>query len=130
VVVVSSSGGEGAKAFGGIALLIAGLAGMAAIMRPMNQQLDMMKENITAINGRMEHDDLRERLDAGQLSHLMAMTKAAAEAEKEEKIAIRDLQLWSADHDMRVRALNAAQWERIKSLERQLYGKAVANDPQ
>lgn len=40
---------------------------------------------------------------------------------------VRDGEMWQADHDLRVRGLNSAQWERIRALERELYG--AAGDP-
>ena len=63
-----------------------------------------------------------------ELDHLLTMSAQAQKAEAEEKQSIRELEKWSATHDMRVRAVNAEQYERLKALERAVYGKAVRNE--
>lgn len=110
--------GEGAKAFGGIALLIAGLAGMAAIMRPMNQQIDAMHDSIKTLR-----DDLTRHTE--KKDHPAWQTQEIVDL----KVISDRIRQWQESHDLRVVALNAAQWERIKALERQLYGQEVSLDP-
>ena len=36
------------------------------------------------------------------------------------------VEVWTDSHDLRVRGLNTAQWERIKALERVTYGESIS----
>lgn len=89
---------NGAKAFGGIAAIIAiiGTLGgiMLAITRPLSQQMTSVTETQTKETDRWQHEV--DKYDA-----------------------------WIGEHDRRIEARDAAQWERIKSLERAIFGKAL-----
>ena len=50
-----------------------------------------------------------------------AKTRCDAHSVRDER-TMEKMQDWQSDHDLRVRGLNAAQWERIRSLERQVFG--------
>jgi hypothetical protein len=43
---------------------------------------------------------------------------------EELKRRMHEVEAWEKDHDKRVVGLNAAQWERIKALERKIFGQA------
>ena len=44
---------------------------------------------------------------------------------KNEKEEHDKVDLWIGEHDRRIEARDAAQWERIKSLEREIFGQAA-----
>ena len=42
------------------------------------------------------------------------------------KSRVLNLEQWQTEHDQRVVGINAAQWERLKALERQVFGKPLS----
>ncbi len=99
---------------------------MFSINRPMAQRIDQLERQLASVTVRMEHDDERERSDAALMAHLGAEGAAeqAAIAKLGDSLAL--VRRWMEKHDLRVVGLNAAQWERIKALERKVYGKTVS----
>ncbi len=89
---------NGAKAFGGIAAIIAiiGTIGgiMLAITRPLSQEM-------TSVTETQNKEVARWQLKADKFDD------------------------WKSEHDRRIEARDAAQWERIKSLERVVFGKTL-----
>ncbi len=111
---------------------------MFSINRPMAQRIDQLERSLASFKTesaglhagttmRMEKDDDRERSDAALMAHLGAEgeSEQAAIARLDDSLEL--MRLWMERHDLRVVALNAAQWERIKALERGVYGKPVRN---
>jgi len=111
---------------------------MFSINRPMAQRIDQLERSLASFKTesaglhagttmRMEKDDDRERSDAALMAHLGAEgeSEQAAIARLDDSLEL--MRLWMERHDLRVVALNAAQWERIKALERSVYGNPVRN---
>lgn len=113
-----ASGGEGAKAFGGIAILLALVAAMAAIMRPMHFQITSVQDEMHTLRNDLTRHTEKKDHPAWQTQEIVDL-----------KVISDRIRQWQESHDLRVVALNAAQWERIKALERQLYGQEVSLDP-
>ncbi len=63
----------------------------------------------------MEVDNARERSDAEARAGLIIDSKR-----HEERLKL--VETWQPQHDLRVRGLNSAQWERIRALERNVFG--------
>ena len=61
---------NGAKAFGGILAIVALITGMAAIVRPMQGQIDQLQQRLDLILLTMEEDDDRERDNAAKFALL------------------------------------------------------------
>ena len=121
-------GGSSAAAIGimSVIAIIGSVGGiMFSINRPMAQRIDQLERQLASVTIRMEHDDTRERSDAALMAHLGAEGAAeqAAIARLDSTLAL--VRTWMEKHDLRVVGLNAAQWERIKALERNVYGQAV-----
>ena len=129
--------GSGAKAFGGIVALVAVIAGVYAMVEPQSQRMDFLSSQLLAIEKHMALDDKREREDQGQFS-------ATAERFKEVETQFTALQHLMAvqfkhtDRDIfhlqgeadlierwrnRIQALDATQSEKIRTLERMVYGE-------
>lgn len=126
---------------------------VTAVVRPMNQRIAALekqihshigikdhplvqtegirhnREAITAIQGQMHTDDQREQVDARRMGEIEVELRALREISdvraEQEITGISELRKWAAAHDLRVVALNAAQWERIRSLERKVFGSTI-----
>ena len=125
---MADKGGGSAAAIGimSVIAIIGSVGGiMFSINRPMAQRIDQLERQLASVTIRMEHDDTRERSDAALMAHLGAEGAAeqAAIARLDDNLKL--VRRWMELHDLRVVALNAAQWERIKALERNVYGQAV-----
>lgn len=94
------------------------------------ERMQKIEEQVQRVVTRMEKDDVRERLDHGIIKELQANARSASDAEQFEKQAIRELEKWAAKHDYEVRGTNAEQYERIKSLERETFGRPSGNGDQ
>jgi len=64
----AANGGSSTKAFAGVISLLLVIAGVYAMMKPMNQNLDYMRQDIKELKLKMDADDMRERVDQGLLS--------------------------------------------------------------
>lgn len=118
-----------------LAAIAAILAGGFAISKPMSQRLDFLERVLTAEEGRNKEHALLQQHPGAQ-AHLSAMKERFSEVETQFKglrevadvrlakldEAVGIIQVWRFEHEARVRALDAAQWERIKAIERALYG--------
>jgi len=109
---------------------------MFSINRPMAQRIDQLERSLASFKTenaanhanttvRMEKDDDRERADAALMAHLGAEGAAEQAAIARLDASVKLVRQWMETHDLRVVGLNAAQWERIKALERNVYGQAV-----
>lgn len=89
--------------------------------------IERNREAIRQIVVRMEEDDQRERDDTAALAdlnaHLSAVDKTASADTTEARRRLAVIEGWITEHDLRVVGLNAAQWERIRALERNTYGE-------
>lgn len=116
--------------------LFAIIAGVYSMMEPMGLRVSSLSDDLKDIRTAMAEDDIRERENNRDLAAMQERFKEV----KTQFTGLRELinvritqlekdrdkgQVWRADHDLRVRGLNAAQWERIKALEREVYGKSV-----
>jgi len=63
-----NSQGSSTKAFAGVISLLLVIAGVYAMMKPMNQNLDYMRQDIKELKSKMDADDMRERLDQGSIA--------------------------------------------------------------
>jgi len=64
----AANGGSSTKAFAGVISLLLVIAGVYAMMKPMNQNLDYMRQDIKELKLKMDADDIRERVDQGLFS--------------------------------------------------------------
>ncbi len=113
--------------------LFAVVAGVYSMMEPMGLRVDDIAKDVADIRLSMGLDDIREREDKGELAGMQEKFKKIEtqfdglqrlldqRLSQLEKDSDRN-QEWKSDHDLRVRGLNAAQWERIRALERRVYG--------
>lgn len=134
---MAESGSNGMKTSLTVVIgLFAIIAGVYSMMEPMGLRVSSLSDDLKDIRAAMAEDDIREREDKGDLAAMQEKFKEVGAQFKglRELIDVRLFQLekdrdkgqaWQADHDPRVRGLNAAQWERIKALEREVYGKSV-----
>ena len=64
----SQNGKSSTKAFAGVISLLLVIAGVYAMMKPMNQNLNYMRDDINSIKRQMNTDDVRERSDQGVIA--------------------------------------------------------------
>jgi len=60
--------GSSTKAFAGVISLLLVIAGVYAMMKPMNQNLDYMRDDIKELKVKMNADDARERSDQAEIA--------------------------------------------------------------
>ena len=117
------SEGNGTRAFGGVIALVALLTGMAAIIRPIQQQVDFLDRRISA-------DDVREREDTATIGKMserfkevetqfrslreLVDTRIGHAGERTEK-----LEEWLDWWHKTVPGLDARQNTRLEALERE-----------
>jgi len=58
-----ANNGEGMKAFGGVVAIVAVVAGIYAMVEPMNQRIDYLSAELDSIRDKMTADEMRERED-------------------------------------------------------------------
>ncbi len=137
--MTENSNSSGSKAFAGVIVVVALITGVGAIVRPMQQQINSLEQQV-----------LREQrqLDARHTSHVLldahpgALAMHAKTMERfsevetqfaglREVVGIRqmidekrldEIDRWHLEHEIRVVGIDASQWERIKALERAVYG--------
>ena len=106
--------------------------------QPLNQRIDFLERQLGDARDEMiRHEELR--IHAGALADVAQLSEKFTEVETQFR-ALRELlgtqvghldnelslsRGWRDAHDLRVVGLNSAQWERIKALERQVYGIVV-----
>ncbi len=148
--MVNANGSRAAVGIISVIAIIGSLGGvMVAITTPMHQRVstleallkssELRQDYVNRANTvRFENDDIREREDQGQFA---AMSERINSVETKNDIAaesevaalnrlhahVDKLRDWQADHDKRVRGLNAAQWERIRAIERKVFGNPGPN---
>jgi len=64
----NGNGGSSTKAFAGVISLLLVIAGVYAMMKPMNQNLDYMRDDIKELKIKMSTDDVRERKDQSDIA--------------------------------------------------------------
>ena len=106
----SSNGDSGKKAFAGVILLLLVIAGVYAMMKPMYQNLDYMKSDITIMQKKMEEDDERERNDRGIMT---AMAEKFIEVETQFRNLKEIMELKDA---YQVERINVLELELSKAL--------------
>ena len=62
--------GSSTKAFAGVISLLLVIAGVYAMMKPMNQNLDYMRGDIKELKIKMNADDNRERTDQAEIASM------------------------------------------------------------
>ena len=117
--MAGTNGNGNAKAFGGIIAIVAVVAGVYAMVEPMNQRIDFLNEQMVCMRLEMTTDNERERNDASQFA---ALTTQFAETETR----VADLELWRIWWNRESLTTQAIQGEKIKTLERAIAGGASA----
>lgn len=133
---------NGLKAFGGVLVVITIILGVYGMTEPMGQRITFLKDQVESLRKEL---DVHRTTDAhsGARASLATINTKFAEVETQFKwlrdttnIRLGQLEAqtltdreWMAKHDLRVAPLNARQWERIKALERTIYGKTRSTEP-
>lgn len=116
-----------------LASLLAIIAGVYAMVEPMGQRIDFLSTQMKTHAVLQAHE--------GAAADLAKIVERFSEVETQFRglRELTDLQFtllradtekgksWRDGHDLRVAPLNAAQWERIKALERAVYGKEIGD---
>lgn len=128
------------SAFVVLAALLAIVTGVYAMVEPMGQRIDFLAEELAQLRSSMAIDDTRETRDQREAA---AMVERFTEVETQfrglrEVVDVRLTHLesdahikttWINTYDAEVRGRNAAERERIKSLERVVYGSSGESRP-
>jgi len=117
--MAGTNGNGNAKAFGGIIAIVAVVAGVYAMVEPMNQRIDFLNEQMVCMRLEMTTDNERERNDATQFA---ALTTQFAEIETR----VADIESWRTWWNRERLTTQAIQGEKIKTLERAIAGGASA----
>lgn len=130
---MAESNNTGRTGFVVLASLLAIIAGVYAMVEPMGQRIDFVNEQVKAHSGLHAHEggvgDLAKIVERfseveTQFRGLRELTGLQFELLRAD---VEHLKIRREDHELRVGGLNAAQWERIKALERAAYGE-IAGD--
>lgn len=114
-----NNGGNTKNSLTLIVALFAVISGVYSMLQPMGQRIDFISTQLEGVIARETASMKEERED-----HALLKTLATRLLQLEKD---RDTsKLRQNDHDLRVRGINAAQWERIKALERDVYGKSMS----
>lgn len=122
----------GAKAFGGVVALVAVVAGVYAMVEPMSQRIDFTGERITEHATQHAHEGAIRDLArfTERFNEIETQFKAQRETtvKTEERTNARldklEQRLLIVEPDLTEKtAIDAAMWERIKSIEREVYGR-------
>jgi len=108
-----------AKAFGGVVAIVAVVAGVYAMVEPMNQKIDFLNAQIVCMREEMTEDNNRERDNARQFAQLGTQF-----IEIETRVA--DVEKWRTWWNREKLTTQAIQGEKIKTLERAIAGGASA----
>jgi hypothetical protein len=135
-----SASSTSAKAAGGIFVVAAFVATLISLSQPMSQRIDFLEHTIQKLEAKMDADDVREQHDQGNFASLQEKF-SSVETEfiglrevmmiqmSELQRRVQTVETWQPKHDLRVRGLNSAQWERIKALERDVYKPYYHSNP-
>ena len=116
---------DGVRLLGALVALITGLflvenhinQSISAVVTPIKAELKIRRAEATSQKElQTKFLEMEARLDT--------LRKVAAVHQKYIDKHIASAEAWQDNHDLRVRGLNAAQWERIRALERSEYGQA------
>ncbi len=104
--------GNGTKIFVGLGAAIALVTLFLAIVRPMQIQINNLQVEIRNVENRTKEKISSEgKVDVVRLEIL----------ERE----VHEILDWKEDHDQKIEARDASQWERILSLERTVFDKII-----
>jgi len=117
--MADNNGAGNAKAFGGIIAIVAVVAGVYAMVEPMNQRIDFLNDQITCMRAEMAADNERERRDAAQFSELTATVEDL-------NGRVDDIESWRIWWNREILTSQAVLGEKIKTLERTIAGGASA----
>ena len=106
-----------AKAFGGILAIVALVAGVYAMVEPMNQKIDFITNEIDNIRTCMANDDARERSDAKELASLQEKFREVETQFSGVEARVAELEEWYRWWSRNVPSIDATQNERLKHLE-------------
>jgi len=104
--------GNGAKIFVGLGVAIALVTLFLAIFRPMQIQIDNLQVQIRDTEVR-----IRERIESSRETPDMLIDTL--------KRDVHEILAWEEDHDIKIEARDAYQWERIRSLERATFNETI-----
>ena len=121
-----------AKAFGGVLVLLALIAGVYAMIEPMTQRIDFLERQMQS-----QKDELEAHKSKDDHPHALSLHSEAAEKFRRvesEFRAIKELfNMNYGSHENRLQKIESLrtseedrpQWERITALERNVFGSAL-----
>lgn len=130
-----------AKAFGGVLAIVAIIAGLYAMVEPMGQRIDFQTEHLHTMQRNLETHAAENNHPWGVVAEIAKVQEKFVEVETQFR-GMRDLGLLSDEQTKarlgRIeaqmlaleaalserRSVDAAVWERVKLLERQVYGRS------
>jgi len=112
--MADGNGFNGAKAFGGVIAIIALITGIGAIVGPMQ----LNQEKLESRQERME-----KRLGNNLQRDIESLKELMFDKFKRLEQDTGLTRNWIGEHDIRIAGTDSSQWERIKALERIIYGK-------
>lgn len=126
---------NGSRAFGGVVALVAVIAGVYAMVEPMSQRIDFTGERIGEHAGQHAHEGavrdiarFTERFNEVE-TQFKAQRETTVKTEERTNARLDKLEgrlLIVEPTQAEGSSINAAMWERIKLLEREVYGKSRA----
>jgi len=116
------------KAFGGVLVILAVVAGMYAIIQPMNQQMGYLKDEINLVKARLAgHQDVASIRDSKITADLSAVKEKFVKAEAEHQATdrrISDLEEWRIWWNRSHLVADTENRVRIEALERHCYSES------
>lgn len=102
------------------------VAVFAALILPITGDIEHVRDEIYALKEELVRQGIKEDMAQGDLATMKEALKTvrglmAVQKENDER-RLNILEAWISEHEARIRALDAAQWERIKALERITFG--------
>ena len=117
---VSTNNNTGAKAFGGVLLIVALIAGMYAMFEPINKTIDNLKDDVVQIERFLSDDNERKRLDAERFAAMQERFKEVETQFKDQTRRIRKLEEWKKWWEKCMPEKVAIQGEKIKQIEKNM----------
>lgn len=114
-----ANGNENTKAFGGIVAVLAVVAGVYAMVNPMNLRIASLENQVIAVNQHIQKDNAQERKDAADA----ALLKNSVQFIQERSLANHQwIEKWKDKYPI----LDAEQGVKLEKLEWWLYNKAAS----
>jgi outer membrane murein-binding lipoprotein Lpp len=116
----NTNGGMVTKGLLVVASFLALLGGIASVVRPMAEQIDALATQVEALRA-----SISAHVDGHPARVDQKIDSVVEKIDKLDELAtqrILRLEEWQLSHEQKVTEANAAQWERIRSLERIQFG--------